>query len=204
MTEERITAETQQATLGGGCFWCLEAIFQQVDGVLDVTSGYAGGHVADPSYRQVCSGETGHAEVVQVRFDPQRVTYRELLELFFRTHDPTTPGRQGADVGPQYRSIILWHDREQERAARRLMDELDDAGVFDGPIVTELIPLERFYPAEDEHHRFYERNPEQVYCRIVIRPKLGTAREFLEERGLAASHPQDDRSAATPEQGGHP
>lgn len=170
---------TKTATLGGGCFWCLEAIFQRVDGVEEVVSGYAGGHVENPSYRQVCAGETGHAEVVQVRFDPSRVTFRELLELFFGVHDPTTPNRQGADVGPQYRSIILWHDEAQKQEAEKVMAELERGQAFDAPLVTELAPLERFYPAEAEHHRFYERNPGQAYCRLVIRPKVERAEQLL-------------------------
>lgn len=170
---------TQTATLGGGCFWCLEAVFQRVDGVEEVVSGYSGGHVENPSYRQVCAGETGHAEVVQVRFDPSRVTFRELLELFFQVHDPTTPDRQGADVGPQYRSIILWHDEAQKQEAEKVMAELERGQTFDAPLVTELAPLERFYPAEAEHHRFYERNPGQAYCRLVIRPKVERAEQLL-------------------------
>ncbi len=172
---------TKTATLGGGCFWCLEAVFQRVDGVEEVVSGYAGGHVENPSYRQVCTGETGHAEVVQVRFDPSRVTFRELLELFFGVHDPTTPDRQGADVGPQYRSIILWHDEVQKQEAEKAMAELERRQAFDAPLVTELAPLERFYPAEAEHHRFYERNPGQAYCRLVIRPKVERAEKLLSE-----------------------
>lgn len=172
---------TKTATLGGGCFWCLEAVFQRVDGVEEVVSGYSGGHVENPSYRQVCAGETGHAEVVQVRFDPSRVTFRELLKLFFEVHDPTTPDRQGADVGPQYRSIILWHDEVQEQEAEEAMAELERRQAFDAPLVTELAPFERFYPAEAEHHRFYERNPGQAYCRLVIRPKVERAEELLSE-----------------------
>lgn len=170
---------TKTATLGGGCFWCLEAVFQRVEGVEEVVSGYSGGHVENPSYRQVCAGETGHAEVVQVRFDPSRVTFRELLELFFGVHDPTTPNRQGADVGPQYRSIILWHDEAQKQEAEKVMAELERGQTFDAPLVTELAPLERFYPAEAEHHRFYERNPGQAYCRLVIRPKVERAEQLL-------------------------
>lgn len=167
--------EPALATLGGGCFWCLEAVFRRLRGVQEVTSGYAGGHVPNPGYREVCRGTTGHAEVVQLRYDPDELDYRELLEVFFAIHDPTTPNRQGADVGPQYRSIILYHDPEQEAAAREIMDEL--ARDLDDPVVTELAPLEAFYPAEEEHHRYYERNPGQAYCRLVIDPKLGTARE---------------------------
>jgi len=167
--------EPALATLGGGCFWCLEAVFRRLRGVQEVTSGYAGGHVPNPGYREVCRGTTGHAEVVQLRYDPDELSYRELLEVFFAIHDPTTPNRQGADVGPQYRSIILYHDPEQEAVAREVMDEL--ARELDDPVVTELASLETFYPAEEEHHRYYERNSGQAYCRLVIDPKLSTARK---------------------------
>jgi peptide-methionine (S)-S-oxide reductase len=167
----------EQATLGGGCFWCLEAVFQKVRGVKEVTSGYAGGHLPDPGYRQVCQGTTGHAEVVQLRFDPSVISYRVLLQLFFTIHDPTTRDREGADVGPQYRSIILHHTPEQEVTARAVMEELADH--YDGPIVTELKPLETFYPAEPDHHRYYERNPQQAYCRLVIDPKVADARRHF-------------------------
>jgi peptide-methionine (S)-S-oxide reductase len=173
---------TQLATLGGGCFWCLEAVFTRVEGIREVVSGYAGGHVEYPSYRQVCGGETGHAEVVQLGFDPEVISYRELLEIFFAIHDPTTPDRQGNDVGPQYRSIVLWHDEAQRETAAALMAELGTDGRWDSPMVTELVPLERFYPAEPEHHRYYERNPHETYCRIVISPKLRKAREAFAHR----------------------
>jgi peptide-methionine (S)-S-oxide reductase len=162
------------ATLGGGCFWCLEAVFQRLRGVHSVTSGYAGGREPNPSYREVCSGTTGHAEVVQVAFDPDTLSFRELLEVFFAIHDPTTPDRQGADVGPQYRSIILTHDEEQARVAREVMTEEQEG--WDDPIVTELTSYETFYPAESEHHDYYDRNPRQAYCRLVIDPKVKTAR----------------------------
>jgi len=170
--------EPALATLGGGCFWCLEAVFRRLRGVHEVASGYAGGHVPNPGYREVCRGTTGHAEVVQLRYDPDELSYRELLEVFFRIHDPTTPNRQGADVGPQYRSIILYHDPEQDAMARKVMAEMENE--LDDPVVTELAPLEAFYPAEKEHHRYYERNPGQAYCRLVIDPKLQTARQEFE------------------------
>ena len=173
---------TAKATLGGGCFWCLEAAFLELDGVLDVHSGYAGGHVADPSYRQVCAGTTGHAEVVQVTFDPERITFEDLLGVFFTIHDPTTPDRQGNDVGPQYRSIVLYHDEDQAHMARATIDRLQQDGVWDDPIVTEVKPLETFYPAEPEHHRYFERNPAQLYCAFVVAPKVAKVRRTFFDR----------------------
>jgi peptide-methionine (S)-S-oxide reductase len=165
------------ATLGGGCFWCLEAVFKDLRGVERVVSGYAGGEVENPSYEQVCGGGTGHAEVVQIAFDPQVVTYRDLLDVFFTIHDPTTRDRQGADVGPQYRSIVLYHDPEQKESAERAIGDLEAKGVWHAPIVTELVPLERFYPAEAYHQDYYEQNPRQRYCQIVIAPKVAKFRK---------------------------
>ena len=156
---------TEQATLGGGCFWCLEAVYDEVQGVAKVVSGYAGGHVPNPTYEQVCGKRTGHAEVVQLTYDPAVISYRELLEIFFTIHDPTTPNRQGADVGPQYRSIILYHDDEQKRVAEVVMAEAQEG--WDDPLVTELVPLETFYPAEDYHQDYYKKNPYQGYCMVV-------------------------------------
>ncbi|MBD3370447.1 peptide-methionine (S)-S-oxide reductase MsrA [Candidatus Fermentibacteria bacterium] len=156
----------RQATLGGGCFWCLEAIFSRLRGVVRVIPGYAGGYVESPSYEQVCAGATGHAEVVRIEFDPEEIGYDELLEVFFSMHDPTTPNRQGADVGPQYRSIILYHDRSQRKTAERVMADLGDS------VVTVLVPMESFWPAEDYHVDYYLRNADQPYCRTVIEPKL--------------------------------
>lgn len=156
----------RQATLGGGCFWCLEAIFSRLRGVVRVIPGYAGGHVESPSYEQVCTGATGHAEVVRIEFDPEEISYEELLEVFFSMHDPTTPNRQGADVGPQYRSIILYHDQSQRETAERVMADLGDS------VVTELVPMESFWPGEDYHMDYYRRNADQPYCRTVIEPKL--------------------------------
>ena len=163
---------TELATLGGGCFWCLEAVYRRIEGVTAVTSGYAGGTVPRPTYEQVCGGRTGHAEVVQVEFDPGRLSYGEILDIFWRAHDPTTPDRQGADVGPQYRSIILTHDSAQQEAARRSLEALAASGRFAAPIVTEIRPLEAFWPAEEYHREYFDRNPTAGYCRVVIHPKL--------------------------------
>ena len=165
------------ATLGGGCFWCLEAVYQELEGVNRVRSGYAGGRVPNPSYEEVCSGTTGHAEVVQVEFDPQILSFREILEVFFTVHDPTTLNRQGHDVGTQYRSVILYHSPVQEKVARDVMAELEEEAVWDDPLVTELVPLEVFYPAEDYHDDYFRRNPNQPYCRAIINPKVAKFRE---------------------------
>jgi peptide-methionine (S)-S-oxide reductase len=162
----------QIATLGGGCFWCLEPIFNDLEGVEKVRVGYAGGTVDNPSYRQVCSGTTGHAEVIQVTFQPQVISLREILRVFFTFHDPTTPNRQGADVGPQYRSIILYHSQEQKETAESVITEIDASGMWGALIVTQVAPLEVFYEAEDYHQRYFERNPDQGYCRVVIAPKV--------------------------------
>jgi peptide-methionine (S)-S-oxide reductase len=171
------TTEVQTITLGGGCFWCLEAVFEKLRGVEKVISGYAGGTLPDPTYQQVCSGRSGHAEVVQITFDPQILTLRELLEIFFAFHDPTTPNRQGADVGPQYRSIILYHSREQKQTAEQVIAEFEGARLWGAPIVTELVPLTAFYPAEEFHRHYFRRHPEQAYCRMVIAPKVARLRE---------------------------
>ncbi|HKL89168.1 MAG TPA: peptide-methionine (S)-S-oxide reductase MsrA [Salinibacter sp.] len=170
-------ATKAKATLGGGCFWCLEAVYQEVDGVESVVSGYAGGDVPNPSYRQVCSGTTGHAEVVQVTYDPEILSYRALLEIFFTIHNPTTKDREGADVGPQYRSIILYHDDEQRETAETVIDELEGNGVFTDPIVTEVEPLTTFYTAEDKHQNYYKSNPSLPYCQSVISPKVTKLRQ---------------------------
>lgn len=166
-----------QATFGGGCFWCLEAVYEEVDGVTEVVSGYAGGHTPNPTYRQVCNGTTGHAEVVQLTYDPSMIEYRDLLEIFFTVHDPTTKDREGPDVGPQYRSIILYHDAEQRDTAKNLIEELEAEGVFNDSIVTEVEPLDTFYPAEEEHQDYYERNASQPYCQSVISPKVAKLRQ---------------------------
>ena len=168
---------SEVTTLGGGCFWCLEAVFDEVQGVTDVVSGYAGGAAANPTYEQVCSGRTGHAEVVQVRFDPKRIAYRELLELFFSIHDPTTLNRQGADAGTQYRSVIFYHDDEQKRVAEQLIRELESAKTFHKPIVTQIAPFHGFYPAEEYHQEYFKRNPYQGYCQVIIAPKMAKFRQ---------------------------
>jgi peptide-methionine (S)-S-oxide reductase len=165
------------ATLGGGCFWCLEAVYKDLKGVESVVSGYAGGEVENPSYEQVCGGRTGHAEVVQIAFDPNIVTYRDLLDVFFTIHDPTTRDRQGADVGPQYRSIILYHSPEQKAAAEHAIADIEAKRIWRAPIVTELAPLDTFYPAESYHQDYYEQNPRQRYCQIVIAPKVAKFRK---------------------------
>ena len=172
-------------TLGGGCFWCLEAVFEMVSGVSRVKSGYTGGHVADPSYRQVCGGSTGHAEVVQIAFNADIITFRELLEIFFVVHDPTTLNRQGNDVGTQYRSVIFHHTDGQRETALDLIRGLDRDGPWVDPIVTELAPLEAFYPAEEYHDRYFERNGEQPYCQVVIAPKIAKFREHFMNQGIS-------------------
>ncbi len=170
------------ATLGGGCFWCLEAVYDELRGVEQVVSGYAGGAVANPSYQQVCAGTTGHAEVVQIAFDPQVISFKELLEVFFTIHDPTTPNRQGHDVGTQYRSIILYHSPEQRAIAEQTIEQLGAARVWDAPIVTEIRPYTEFYPAEEYHQEYFRRNPQQPYCQVVVAPKVAKARkQFLEK-----------------------
>jgi len=171
------TSDLSTATLGGGCFWCLEAVYDRVEGVHAVTSGYAGGHVTDPSYRQVCAGTTGHAEVVQLEYDPDVISYHDLLEIFFTIHDPTTKNRQGADVGPQYRSIILYHNDRQQDTASAVIDDLEADGVFGDPIVTEVEPLGTFYRAEEKHQDYYANHPGQPYCQAVIAPKVNKLRK---------------------------
>jgi peptide-methionine (S)-S-oxide reductase len=160
------------ATLAGGCFWCLEAVFDNLQGVEDVVSGYAGGRIPNPSYQLVCTGTTGHAEVVQVTFDPAQISFRELLEVFFTIHDPTTLNRQGADVGTQYRSAIFYHTPEQEAVAHAVIRDLETQRIWDRPIVTEVAPLDTFYPAEDYHQEYFARNPYQPYCQMVVAPKV--------------------------------
>ncbi len=172
----------EKATLAGGCFWCLEAVFDDLRGVEDVLSGYTGGNVDDPTYNHVCAGTTGHAEVVQITFDSQSVSFRELLQVFFTIHDPTTLNRQGADVGTQYRSAIFYHSPEQKEVAEGVIAELNVAKVWDAPIVTEVVPLTEFYPAEEYHQEYYIRNPGQGYCRAVVAPKVAKFRkQYLEK-----------------------
>lgn len=177
-----VDAAHKLATLGGGCFWCLEAVYELLRGVVSVESGYAGGDAPDPTYEQVCSGLTGHAEVVQVRFDPALISYRDLLEVFFTIHDPTTPNRQGHDVGTQYRSIILTHNDEQAGEAQATIQALATRGIWDRPIVTDVIPLEVFYPAEEYHRAYYRRNMAQPYCQVVVAPKVAQARAVFLDR----------------------
>ncbi len=165
------------ATLGGGCFWCLEAVFQEVEGVRQVVSGYAGGHIDNPTYQQVCLELTGHAEVVQITFDPEIVSFGQLLEIFFTIHDPTTLNRQGADQGSQYRSAIYYHSEEQRDVANATIERLTRDGVWAQPIVTEVAPLVKFYPAEGYHQNYYRNNPVQPYCLMVVRPKVAKYRE---------------------------
>ncbi|HZH89735.1 MAG TPA: peptide-methionine (S)-S-oxide reductase MsrA [Pyrinomonadaceae bacterium] len=172
----------ETATLAGGCFWCLEAVFADLRGVERVVSGYSGGHVENPTYQEVCGETTGHAEVVQVTFDPQAASYKELLEVFFTIHDPTTLNRQGGDVGTQYRSAIFYHSPEQQETAAQVIAELEAARVWDAPIVTEVVPLEIFYPAENYHQEYYQNNANQPYCRAVIAPKVSKFRQkYLEK-----------------------
>jgi len=175
-------ADREVATLAGGCFWCLEAVYKELRGVEKSVSGYTGGQVANPTYKQVCTGETGHAEVVQVTFDPKVITFEELLEVFFTIHDPTTLNRQGADVGTQYRSAIFYHTPEQKEIAERTIRKITEAKIWDDPIVTEVTKLSTFYKAEDYHQNYYELNPDQGYCRVVIQPKVMKFRkQFMEK-----------------------
>jgi peptide-methionine (S)-S-oxide reductase len=174
------TLET--ATLGGGCFWCLEAVYDQLMGVVSVESGYMGGSKPEPTYREVCSGETGHVEVVQITFDPAVTSYREILEVFFVIHNPTTRDRQGDDIGVQYRSVIFYHSEEQRAVAENLIRELDVGGIWSDPVVTELRPASKFYLAEDYHQEYFRKNPEQRYCTLVVGPKIRKFREKFSEK----------------------
>ncbi len=175
------TTNFEVATLGGGCFWCLEAVYDQMRGVTNVVSGYTGGHVPNPTYKAICTGTTGHAEVVQVTFDRNVVNFKEILQVFFTIHDPTTLNRQGNDVGPQYRSAIFYHSEEQKRIAQEVIGEFEAEGVWDNPIVTEVSSLEVFYEAEDYHQEYYENNPYQPYCMFVVAPKVKKFREKFVE-----------------------
>lgn len=170
------------ATFGSGCFWCSEAVFSEFIGVVKVEPGYSGGHVPNPTYEQVCADRTGHAEVSQVTFDPAQVSYRELLEVFFSTHDPTTLNRQGADAGRQYRSVVFFHDEAQRKEAEEMIRELTAERVFRDAIVTEVVPFRVFYPAEDYHREYFRRNPSQAYCQVVIAPKLAKFRAHFQSR----------------------
>ena len=170
------------ATFGGGCFWCTEAVFQELEGVLAVESGYSGGGTEEPTYEEVCAGLTGHAEAVQVRYDPSRVSYAQILEVFFKTHDPTTLNRQGADFGTQYRSVVFVHDPAQRETAEKIRRDLDASGAYDGPIVTEVVDFEAWFPAEDHHQDYFASNPGAGYCRAVIQPKLEKFRKVFADR----------------------
>ena len=180
---------TETATFAAGCFWCVEAVFEQLEGVERVTSGYAGGHVPNPTYAEVCDGTTGHAEVIQIVFDPAVIGYRDLVELFFAFHDPTTLNRQGADVGTQYRSAIFTHSPAQDAVAREVIADLTAQGAFGAPIVTEVRPLDTFYPAEDYHQGYFRQNPDQPYCRATIPPKLAKLRKSYAARLKRAGTP---------------
>ena len=173
---------SEVTTLAGGCFWCIEAVFREVDGVERVISGYTGGTTINPTYQQVCSDNTGHAEAVQVTFDPIRISYREILEIFFSVHDPTTLNRQGADTGTQYRSAIFYHSEQQKATAEELIGELNKASPWKKPIVTQIAPLAIFYPAEDYHGEYFARHPEQAYCQMVISPKVNKFRKQWAKR----------------------
>jgi peptide-methionine (S)-S-oxide reductase len=180
--EDEMSETTEIADLGGGCFWCLEAVFQRLKGVRQVVSGYAGGSVPNPTYRQVCAGDTGHAEMVRVSFNPAELSFADLLRVFFTIHDPTTPNRQGADVGTQYRSIILTQDEDQARVARQVMDELQAEKLYPAPFVTELVPAAQFYPAEDYHQNYFRKNPGAGYCQAVVAPKVAKFRARFADR----------------------
>ena len=173
-------AKSEIATLGGGCFWCVEAVFQRIDGVISVKPGYAGGNVKNPSYKQICTGNTGHAEVARIEFDPSKITYSQILNVFWQSHDPTTLNRQGNDVGTQYRSVIFFHDESQEKIARKSKIDANNSGYWDNEIVTEITLLNNYYDAEDYHDNYYNDNPNQPYCLFVIKPKL----DKLEKQGL--------------------
>ena len=177
--KDSVSPERETATLAGGCFWCLEAVFLELNGVEKVVSGYSGGEVEKPSYRKVSTGTTGHAEVVQISFDPEKISYRDILEVFFTIHDPTTLNRQGADVGTQYRSAIFYHSDAQKNIAEHVMRELDRSNIWDNPIVTEMIPFQNFYPAEDYHQDYYTQNSDESYCRLVIEPKVAKLRKHF-------------------------
>ncbi len=172
MDEKRMEEGYGLATLGAGCFWCVEAVFQRLRGVESVVSGYSGGNLESPSYDQVCSGKTGHAEVCQIRYDPERISFGELLEVFWRTHDPTTRNRQGNDIGSQYRSVVFYHDEQQKQEAEAIMARLEAEKLYDHPLVTEIVPFHRFWPAEGYHQKYYNNNISKGYCALVIAPKL--------------------------------
>ena len=174
--------QLETAYLGGGCFWCLEAVFDELIGVVSVESGYSGGKVVAPSYQEVCTGDTGHAEVVRLTFDPQVVSYSDILKIFFTIHDPTTPNRQGADVGTQYRSVIIYRDQAQKQVAEQVIKEIEAEKIWDKPLVTQLVPFEAFYIAEDYHQEYFKKNPYQGYCQMVVAPKVAKFRQKFAAR----------------------
>lgn len=183
MSDTEIAKTTSDtATFGAGCFWCVEAVFQELNGVMSVTSGYMGGHVKNPTYKEVCTGQTGHAEVAQIIYDPSKISFAELLEVFWKTHDPTTLNRQGADAGTQYRSVVFYHSEGQRAEAEKYKKDLDLAGAWDKPIVTEISKAEIFYPAENYHQNYYSQNGEAAYCQFVIRPKLDKFRKVFADK----------------------
>lgn len=183
MSEKEITAvKTDTATFGAGCFWCVEAVFQELDGVMSVSSGYMGGAVKNPTYKEVCTGQTGHAEVARIIYDPAKISFADLLEVFWKTHDPTTLNRQGADVGTQYRSVVFYHSEEQKTEAESYKKKLDESGAWDKPLVTEISPVEIFYEAEDYHQNYYTQNGDASYCQFVIRPKMDKFRKAFADK----------------------
>ena len=169
---EKSMKEIQKATFGAGCFWCVEAVFERLDGVVDVIPGYSGGHKNNPTYREICTGTTGHAEVAQITFDTRIITFNDLLNMFWKSHDPTTRNKQGNDIGTQYRSAVFYHNNEQKTIAKESKDKVDNSNVFLNPVVTEITKLDKFWPAEDYHNNYYNNNMDQPYCRVIIKPKL--------------------------------
>lgn len=172
----------EKATLGGGCFWCTEAVYLQLNGVVDVKPGYSGGHIKNPSYKEVCTGRTGHAEVVQITYNPEEVSFSEILEVFFMTHDPTSLNRQGNDVGTQYRSAVFFHNEAQKTIAEKIVQEFENEKVYDNPIVTEITPFDKFYVAEDYHINYFERNKNQPYCQFVVAPKVEKFQKIFKDK----------------------
>ena len=179
---EIMAKELETATLGGGCFWCTEAVYKELNGVIDVKPGYSGGHIKNPSYEEVCTGNTGHAEVVNITFDPEVVSFSDILEVFFMTHDPTTLNRQGNDVGSQYRSVIFYHSEAQKQTAEKVIQLFKQEKIYDRPIVTEVTPFSKFYPSENYHVDYFEKNPNQPYCQYIIVPKMEKFRKIFKEK----------------------
>lgn len=182
--------KTDTATFGAGCFWCVEAIFQQLDGVLKVTSGYSGGHIAKPTYEQVCTKKTGYVEVCRIIYDPAKISFDKLLEVFWKTHDPTTPNQQGNDQGPQYRSVIFYHDNEQKKLSEKYKADLNKSGAWSKPVITAIEPLKNYYEAEDYHQNYFTSNPDQLYCRYIIQPKLEKFEKVFRDKLKSAKHLQ--------------